>query len=187
MDFSIDTAILRDALAQIFTKIDICPSVIEQFSLRYIQAHKSGSPRAEQQAAYDTILKTQWTWHEFDKWHSLFSQQKKWPYLWRQQRLNELPDDESYKSEYWQQRILRILVHTISMRAYAIRDEQLKIGNGMKERFADDVGDECEVEAMICKQFNAGDLKGLPPFFPGDRTSLVDEQYIEILKEYEDE
>lgn len=186
MVFASCEEILSTSLDQIFAQIDIDPEVINQFSSLYIQAHQSGSPRAEQQAAYDTISKTRWKWPEFEKWRAVFIENEQWPYTWKRQRLHEMPDGNEQQEEYWQQRIARILVHTITMRAYSLRDEQERIENRMQQRFAEKTDDVCEVEAEICRQYDAGELKGLPPFFPGDRTSLVDERYMEMLKGYND-
>lgn len=183
MNFSTTTEILRQALCQVFSQIEIDTEVKDRFTEIYIHAHQSGSPRAEQQAAYDTIMQSDWRWQEFEEWRIKFNDLGQWPYLWVKERLHEMPDSNFYTDEYWQKRIARILVHTITMRAYSLRDEQQKIECGSTQRFADSADDTCPIETEICRKFNIGLLTGLPPFFPGDRTSLVDEVYMEMLNE----
>ncbi len=66
----------------------------------------------------------------------------------------------------------KLLVHTISMTISKCRNfAQYQDMNISLNLEAWDAG--CPVEREYAKKFNRGDLKGLPPFFPGDRTSIV--------------
>jgi len=71
----------------------------------------------------------------------------------------------------------KLLTHTITMRAYALRDSHDRdrlARNGFPES-ADVVAltSDDPVEDAIVAQFNQGKLRGLPPFFPGDRMCLI--------------
>lgn len=67
----------------------------------------------------------------------------------------------------------KLLVHTISMTIYSIRniyqfkdfDENIKF----RTETADGT---CPVENEYAEKFNSGEIKTPPPFFPGDRTSI---------------
>lgn len=67
----------------------------------------------------------------------------------------------------------RLLVHTLDMTAYSIRDDEQRKRAGHKStlRAIADAG--CPVEDRFAAQFNAGEISGLPPFFPGDRTTIL--------------
>lgn len=69
--------------------------------------------------------------------------------------------------------LCEILAHTLSMTAYALRDEKQrkKLTFSICRIVAMDGGG-CRVEANFCRRWNRGELEGLPPFFPGDRSWL---------------
>lgn len=70
----------------------------------------------------------------------------------------------------------KLLMHTIGMTAYSIRDaeQRKKTANStfMKGRKLIAESSGCPVEEQFAKKFNDGELKKLPPFFPGDRTMV---------------
>ena len=62
-----------------------------------------------------------------------------------------------------------LLAHTISMRAYFLRDRARR-GETSKLR---PLRSDCPVETAHAEKWVAGEIRGDPPFFPGDRTRLV--------------
>ena len=66
-----------------------------------------------------------------------------------------------------------LLAHTLSMRAYALqkRDTRLRLDAKAHPNCS-----ECPVETAYAAKFIAGEISGEPPFFPGDRTSLIVDQ-----------
>ncbi len=69
-----------------------------------------------------------------------------------------------------------LLAHTIAMTIYSKRDagERRKIANSkyFQEKKLSAHASGCPVEEQFAKKYNDGELKKLPPFFPGDRTSV---------------
>lgn len=67
-----------------------------------------------------------------------------------------------------------LLAHTLTMRAYTLRDcrkrENLTRTSRLRALKSD-----CPVETEYAVRFMAGKNHELPPFFPGDRTSLIEE------------
>ena len=67
-----------------------------------------------------------------------------------------------------------LLAHTLTIHTSALRDRR------KRERLPDAVRlrafkSDCPVETEYAARFLAGEIGGIPPFFPGDRTSLVAE------------
>ena len=82
------------------------------------------------------------------------------------------------RSETRQHQKCEILAHTISMRALALQDRHVR--SQPHNRLLEDQefqlrpkpGD-CPVEIAFAAKFMAGEIDGVPPFFPGDRTRLI--------------
>ena len=69
-----------------------------------------------------------------------------------------------------------LLAHTISMRAYSLRDQQTAQrlhSSGTRSQILRPFESHCPVEREYAARFMAGEIKGHPPFFPGDRTSFI--------------
>lgn len=76
---------------------------------------------------------------------------------------------------------IMLLCHSITMRAYSLRDQAQRQGE------ASDFGERqyevivaiagCPVEAEVARRFNANLERGLPPFFPGDRSHVTLKNY----------
>ena len=62
-----------------------------------------------------------------------------------------------------------LLAHTLTMRACSLRDHARRSG----ETSLRPVHSDCPVEAAYAAKFLAGEIHHDPPFFPGDRTSLI--------------
>lgn len=67
----------------------------------------------------------------------------------------------------------RLLVHTLDMTAYSIRDDEQRKRAGHKYKLQALADAGCPVEDRFAAQFNAGEISDLPPFFPGDRTTTL--------------
>ncbi len=71
----------------------------------------------------------------------------------------------------------KLLTHTVTMRAYALRDsyDRERLARDGFPESADVVAltSDDPVEDAIVALFNQGKLRGLPPFFPGDRMCLI--------------
>ena len=72
-----------------------------------------------------------------------------------------------------------LLAHTLTMRTYALRDhyKRERLTGVQKLRALDS---DCPVERQYAAKFMTGEIDGIPPFFPGDRTSLIVEFEDEI-------
>ncbi|MCC6867660.1 MAG: hypothetical protein IT522_02450 [Burkholderiales bacterium] len=71
----------------------------------------------------------------------------------------------------------KLLAHTITMRSYAVRDARNReqLARDVSKTALDVVAIDSDdpVERAYGDLFNRGELSGLPPFFPGDRTCLI--------------
>ena len=66
-----------------------------------------------------------------------------------------------------------LLAHTITMRAYFLRDRRRLAGAPTLRALYSD----CPVETAYAAKFLAGEIAGDPPFFPGDRTALTTDRH----------
>lgn len=67
-----------------------------------------------------------------------------------------------------------LLAHTLTMRAFALRDIQKRKGLTCISRLRT-LKSDCPVETEFAARFMTGEIHGVPPFFPGDRTSVIAE------------
>lgn len=230
-----DQSTITDAFIKVMAGVVVSPDIKNKLMRDYILAHKSGSPREEENVVIKHLLGTGWQWLEFDKWHQIFKKSGTWPYMWRRSpeifeannpepfglhealylfsvkdlkdwlKSNNLapkpmPRKRSELEEYFFKNIkwhdlkpeviyrhnmqrsflnekkeeskCRLLAHTITMTKYSTGNDYQREGTRFTDVQADVIGD-CEVEAKFAEKFNQGRIKGLPPFFPGDRTILI--------------
>jgi hypothetical protein len=84
--------VVRKAFDQIMTSVDLAPDRREALFTAYAAAHRSGGPRAEEQAVTSILIDSGWRWHDFDTWSQRFEAAKEWPYMWHHFR--ELSEPE---------------------------------------------------------------------------------------------
>lgn len=78
-----------------------------------------------------------------------------------------------FTSEKIKEEKIRILCHTTTMTIYSLRDNSNRGAQtppGFKY-IANNITD-CPVEGQFAQAYNLGKIKKIPPFFPGDRTSM---------------
>ncbi len=67
----------------------------------------------------------------------------------------------------------KLLVHTLTMTAYSLRDAEQRQELDGGYRLEALAGGGCTIEDRFAAEFNAGEITGLPPYFPGDRTTTL--------------
>ncbi len=67
-----------------------------------------------------------------------------------------------------------LLAHTLTMRAFALRDFRKREGLTRTNKLRT-LKSDCPAETEYASRFMAGEIRGVPPFFPGDRTLLIAE------------
>lgn len=134
----------------------------------FIPAHQSGDPRQEVRAL-KPLLDAEWDWQNYDEWETAFRQSGIWPYMWKREGYPD-PDnrDKARLAIFGHYLTRKILVSGKCdpsklwyFRQYGWRIPSIN----------------CEVEDRIAAELKATvDLEvweTWPPFFPGDRSSIV--------------
>lgn len=120
-----------------------------------------------------TLRERQWTWPWFDEWDQRFADWGAWPTLWPELAPDDV-DDEEYSEEeivrFRREAMAGLISHTALMVAY--RDWHLSKAQPYHRWRLVSVD---EVEKRVAEAMSAPEVTGpaqLPPFFPGDRTTL---------------
>ncbi|WP_439579666.1 hypothetical protein [Elioraea sp.] len=145
--------------------------VVARLEPAFIAANRSGDRRAERQCVAEHLSSIEWRWPWFEGWAERFHDLGIEPYVWRSFR--EAID----RRDGGDADIRPFLVgHTIASRANTKKGlaTASQISDRRWPRFM--VGDGCRAEALVAKEawpaVAQGDLRILPPLFPGDRTLL---------------
>lgn len=106
-------------------------------------------------------------WQWLEEWEERFRIRGA-PAMWKQIGIQRIAEREP-------QAISKLFAHTCALAAFAFRD--VAQFNASPDRaslklLADD-GTECPRERELAVAFNEGRIRDYPPFFPGDRTTLV--------------
>lgn len=140
----------------------------------WIGAFERGDTRLEVRALAAEVFEVEWHWPEFERWHAFFVEEGIWPVMWEAfEPPHDLEEDEEFEAGPVAR--VRLLTHTLSSTTYRLRDTVNTLPTGWSWDLAV-VGDGDDVEPRIAALHQArvrrGDLSALPPYFPGDRTSL---------------
>lgn len=67
----------------------------------------------------------------------------------------------------------QLLAHTLAMTAYSLRDHYQRQDINSFRLVAEKSGGTCKIEDEFATKFNTNKIVGVPPFFPGDRTTIT--------------
>ncbi len=137
------------------------------------------SKRAQQILRSTLLFRHEWGWPELDEWAGRFSASRRWPEIWKNYAdAYRAADDNEKRSER-----IALLHHYLlfaASNAQLLADFLAGQQSGWSQRRLELRCTEDRsgaIEKSIAKTFQkliaAGDYSQLPPFFPGDRTSLV--------------
>jgi hypothetical protein len=135
-----------------------------------------GSLHDLEDALQDALAEREWTWPWFEEWYGRFTEWGVYPFNWPPLAPTPTSDPPPSAEDlvvYRRAAIAPLLAHTAAMIYF--RDRHLsRVRPGIKWRLALR-NDEAEkrVAAEKSPAIEAGDLSELPPFFPGDRTTLT--------------
>lgn len=165
-----------EAFAHVIGQTTLPPEIAEELTRGF---WPGDSPRREMQILRQILLRREWRWPLFDEWAARFAADGAWPGMWTSYGEYHAEDNDDGMLD---ERI-EILHHTLNFTAntFAKFAQYLDwYGADPTPRYVLDIssiGDgPGRIEGKIAKPFraaiNAGDHSRLPPFFPGDRTSL---------------
>jgi hypothetical protein len=168
----------------------------QQLEFRQLFSEHHNDPRKFLKAFKAVIGPHPWVWPWFDEWREKFRQAQAWPGMWTE--IAELdqeapPPDPDEEDDYGMtpegvqatlaEAQVELLHHSVSMMGYRLRDMVNLLNRSSSPevwriKLTSIAG--CPVEEAIAAQFAdavAGWMPGqdfppLPPYFPGDRTSV---------------
>lgn len=117
-----------------------------------------------------------WDWPLLDGWQGRFEAEGLWPYIWP-----DFQPDEEEIAEYDARELAAfrrhaatpLISHTAMMTGYRHRNQAMLTEAGVSLRLVS-MGDSAEdwVSGPYITALANGDHRHLPPYFPGDRTSV---------------
>jgi hypothetical protein len=143
---------------------------------RFVKAITEGTPLDElENDVIDQLAEREWTWDWFEEWRTLFAETGEFPRSWPALAPEPDPDQpytEAELAEYRRAAVASLITPTAAMVFF--RDRRMSKAFGY-EKWTLAHGDD-PVEERIAKDkavaIMGGDFSSLPPFFPGDRTSM---------------
>jgi hypothetical protein len=143
---------------------------------RFVKAITEGTPLEEvENEVVDQLAEREWTWEWFEEWRKLFAETGEFPKSWPALAPEPDPDQpytEAELAEYRRAAVASLVVPTAAMVFF--RDRRMAKAFGY-EKWTLAHGDD-PVEERIARDkapaIMGGDYGSLPPFFPGDRTSM---------------
>ncbi len=123
----------------------------------------------------DQLSELDWQWPWFEEWYKKFTEWGVYPHLWPPMA-PELDESEPYSDEelaaYRKAAIAPLIAHTAAMIFF--RDRHIEKSHSFTKWRLAHKNDPAEMRVAIPKEIDivSGNMSSLPPFFPGDRTSL---------------
>lgn len=151
-------------------------AALSDFRERFTTAITTGGSLDElDRELEEQLSEADWEWPWFEEWYKTFSEWGAYPYLWPP--MAPEPDEaEPYSPEelaaYRKAAIAPLIAHTAAMIFY--RDRHLEKSHSFTKWRLAHRNDAAEMRVATEKEIAimSGDMSSLPPFFPGDRTSL---------------
>lgn len=170
--FATDKKFIVEAWRHVMADTTISASNQEALLPKFITGHRSGDPRRELNALLP-LREAEWQWPVFEKWDAEFNRLGQAPYMW-----------EHIFSEFGDKELkFRLLCHTLTKSVFACRDGS-KTANWHKRNGWRFFSTGCPIEKAVADQMkdqvDLDDWRTWPPFFPGDRNSLLGERYKRI-------
>lgn len=171
-----DLATAEHAWTQARAGITGAEGEISAFKDRFASTIAAGKPLQEiEDDLQDQLAVVDWQWPWFEEWHGKFTEWGTFPLTWpplappAEERDQYSADD---LAEYRRAGMALLLAQTAAMIFY--RDRHLSKSHMHQAWQLGHVGD--PVEGRVAEAYDdavrAGDLSKVPPYFPGDRTSL---------------
>lgn len=169
--FATPTDFLQAAWDQVLAGAHLPGNLSERAFAAWAAAHRSGQPREEFRVLFELLAGTGWAWAEYDRWKAEFERGGRLPYMWEQATCDTRPDPHGERPR------CAILAHSLTITAYTLNNRSTVDANasrlgGYRLWVIPGCAVEAEIAARYAAQIEAGDLTVVPPFFPGDRTTL---------------
>jgi hypothetical protein len=117
-----------------------------------------------------------WRWPWLEEWEEKFESAGHWPFMWPDFVPGDSEDEDYTAAElaiYRRQAIAPLITHTASALSYHLRDADMIFRVGQRGRLVllDDPAERWAA-AQYPAEFTFSETMVIPPFFPGDRTSV---------------
>lgn len=165
-----------DGFRRIIAKTTLPPALADEFAADLIDDPTAA--RAAQILRSTLLFRHQWDWPELDEWAARFSKSRRWPKIWggyADAYRSAAPDEKTIQR-------ITLLHHSLIMAGTSAQrlSDFISLQSTSMFRYSltlHFIGDNTgALEKRIGQPFQkailAGDYSNLPPFFPGDRTSL---------------
>lgn len=166
----------------VFDGIAIDQEVRTALLISYLAVRCTGDPRKEEAVFHQHLDGVRWDWPWFDEWRDCFSEAGLWPYMWRYDRYRRGPCYATAWAdgdEPGQEAARRMLLHhTVGAKGAHLRHNASN-RRTMERRPGRHWLYLSNIDRDILQHFFPG-LEAcpdtVPPFFPGDRTSVLMER-----------
>ena len=171
-EFAPSEEICSQAYDEVMSGVIIDESIRAGYKPDFIEACRSGDPRKEDKVAFKWLLKEDWSWPIFEEWWDHFTKNGQYPGGWLLEK--------GLFSEYGSQKHKEALCRLLRRHICAVISRLRELEN--KDRLPESIfkrnhyralSTHCPVEDEFADQFNKGELKQWPPYFPGNRTGVV--------------
>lgn len=160
------------AWRSVVSQIEGDVAFFDRFGVEFVRLMIAGDAFRKFNSRLGEVMSNrQWTWPLLERWEALFATEGVSPYMWDFEPPTH--DRGGEKSAARSHGVAKVITHTAAMRAYADRHARKSTSFfAARALFKTD----CPAENLVASRFEAaiaaGDLSVVPPFFPGDRTTL---------------
>ncbi|HML61320.1 MAG TPA: hypothetical protein PKD41_10525 [Solidesulfovibrio sp.] len=156
--------VVEEGFDDYMAKIDLPRVAFNSLKSDFVSAFQSGDSKNIQESFVKNLKNVYFSWPEYDKFESYFSDTDQFPYMWK-------------RESYYADRRISLLEHSVLMNVYSLlnfkQNSEILLSYD-RHRWAPRFFKlNCPVENHFRDQWYQGKLTGRPPFFPGDRNSIM--------------
>lgn len=176
-DFRTPLPIHRAAFARIAPGLDMAPKGIEALRTAYQAADRSGDPKRLWRNVSDVLAEEVWRWPWMEQCAADLRRRGLWPHDWIENKIAQ-PLEWSAVSHAARTRLMLATLGAAVFTTRQLADFQALVKDGVirptltlktgDQRCGASIAYEMEYKSAV----EAGDFRALPPFFPGDATSV---------------
>lgn len=151
--------------------------VLAQFQPKFVEGMLQGDTlRMFDKDLVAALATVDWRWPWLEEWEEKFDSAGLWPFMWPNFVPEDAEDDDYTAGElaiYRRQAMAPLITLTASALSYHFRNADMIFRVGQRGRlvFMDDPAERWAA-AQYPAEFTFTETMAVPPFFPGDRTSM---------------